>query len=105
MSRDRISRPTASVPSTNSQLPPSIHTGGARKCSRNCSIGECDAPRSAKTASSTRRSEEHTSELQSLMLISYVAFCLTKQPHNQTMSDQKHSALPLLLHTSPTYFI
>src|SRR3546814_8214356 len=32
-----------------------------------------------------RRSEEHTSELQSLMRISYAVFCLKKQ-HNQTHS-------------------
>src|SRR3546814_2770522 len=29
-----------------------------------------------------RRSEEHTSELQSLMRISYAVFCLKKQKHN-----------------------
>src|SRR3546814_5272415 len=28
-----------------------------------------------------RRSEEHTSELQSLMRISYAVFCLNKKPH------------------------
>src|SRR3546814_7240763 len=28
------------------------------------------------------RSEEHTSELQSLMRISYAVFCMTKQTHN-----------------------
>src|SRR3546814_5823050 len=35
----------------------------------------------------TMRSEEHTSELQSLMRISYAVFCLKKkkkQPHNHT---------------------
>src|SRR3546814_9224842 len=32
----------------------------------------------------TTRSEEHTSELQSLMRISYAVFCLTKQNHNIT---------------------
>src|SRR3546814_6073546 len=32
-------------------------------------------------SSSTRRSEEHTSELQSLMRISYAVFCLKKQQH------------------------
>src|SRR3546814_3759041 len=31
---------------------------------------------------STDRSEEHTSELQSLMRISYAVFCLNKKPHN-----------------------
>src|SRR3546814_1654739 len=30
------------------------------------------------------RSEEHTSELQSLMRISYAVFCLTKKKHNNT---------------------
>src|SRR3546814_2495251 len=30
------------------------------------------------------RSEEHTSELQSLMRISYAVFCLKKQTHRQT---------------------
>src|SRR3546814_2512352 len=29
------------------------------------------------------RSEEHTSELQSLMRISYAVFCLKKKPHTQ----------------------
>src|SRR3546814_7612736 len=32
-----------------------------------------------------RRSEEHTSELQSLMLISYVVFCLTKIKKKQNI--------------------
>src|SRR3546814_967057 len=31
------------------------------------------------------RSEEHTSELQSLMRISYAVFCLKKKKHNQNM--------------------
>src|SRR3546814_2699589 len=31
-----------------------------------------------------RRSEEHTSELQSLMRISYAVFCLKKKTHNNT---------------------
>src|SRR3546814_2388175 len=33
-------------------------------------------------ASQTVRSEEHTSELQSLMRISYAVFCLNKNKHN-----------------------
>src|SRR3546814_2433400 len=40
------------------------------------------------------RSEEHTSELQSLMRISYAVFCLKKKKNNQTKRDkaviQKH---------------
>src|SRR3546814_3324140 len=47
-----------------------------------------------------RRSEEHTSELQSLMRISYAVFCLKKKKHETTRkhniqlphtSTQKHS--------------
>src|SRR3546814_6047330 len=34
-----------------------------------------------------RRSEEHTSELQSLMRISYAVFCLKKKRHNNRQSD------------------
>src|SRR3546814_5786269 len=33
------------------------------------------------------RSEEHTSELQSLMRISYAVFCLKKKTNNQTNTD------------------
>src|SRR3546814_9048544 len=42
--------------------------------------GTCRPPRSASAARSRpRRSEEHTSELQSLMRISYAVLCLKKQ--------------------------
>src|SRR3546814_7417510 len=40
-----------------------------------------------------RRSEEHTSELQSLMRISYAVFCLKKKQHQQHMrmsTDNHH---------------
>src|SRR3546814_6280758 len=36
-----------------------------------------------------RRSEEHTSELQSLMRISYAVFCLKKKKNTQTCTDKK----------------
>src|SRR3546814_3984586 len=35
----------------------------------------------AETGSNAWRSEEHTSELQSLMRLSYAVFCLTKKTH------------------------
>src|SRR3546814_3549441 len=44
-------------------------------------------------AGAFNRSEEHTSELQSLMRISYAVFCLTKKKNNNT----RHHA-----HSSPT---
>src|SRR3546814_4335702 len=34
------------------------------------------------------RSEEHTSELQSLMRISYAVFCLKKKKHTKTFTQQ-----------------
>src|SRR3546814_8279125 len=36
-------------------------------------------------AQSDLRSEEHTSELQSLMRISFVVFCMTKQKYNKNI--------------------
>src|SRR3546814_5954253 len=41
-------------------------------------------PRPAPRSRSTGRSEEHTSELQSLMRISYAVFCLKKKSHKLT---------------------
>src|SRR3546814_10046415 len=40
-----------------------------------------------------RRSEEHTSELQSLMRISYAVFCLKKKKKKQTQRQLWHSQL------------
>src|SRR3546814_4017253 len=37
------------------------------------------------------RSEEHTSELQSLMRISYAVFCLNKYKHNHIKKNITHS--------------
>src|SRR3546814_5648555 len=47
------------------------------------------------------RSEEHTSELQSLMRISYAVFCLTKKlrehTHTINMLCSEHIAVPSLI--------
>src|SRR3546814_8305141 len=43
----------------------------------------------ARIAELADRSEEHTSELQSLMRISYAVFCLKKKKHNETNKQQK----------------
>src|SRR3546814_1798317 len=47
-----------------------------------------DAARAYQRDSSAYRSEEHTSELQSLMRISYAVFCLKKKKH-QTNSKRR----------------
>src|SRR3546814_8167416 len=52
------------------------------------------------------RSEEHTSELQSLMRISYAVFCLkkkiTKQQHNQQQKDKRKKRYNKSSHTHET---
>src|SRR3546814_4174413 len=44
------------------------------------------------------RSEEHTSELQSLMRISYAVFCLKKKTHINTIHNS-HDTLTILTYT------
>src|SRR3546814_6308123 len=58
--------------------------------------------RERKTSSpvSSRRSEEHTSELQSLMRISYAVFCLKKNKRDQLTRQQKQLRLPKTTYTN-----
>src|SRR3546814_9540970 len=49
------------------------------------SVGTCGA----ETVASSSRSEEHTSELQSLMRISYAVFCLKKKKKQQKYCNDK----------------
>src|SRR3546814_8097449 len=44
---------------------------------------------SSETRSITMRSEEHTSELQSLMRISYAVFCLKKKKNDRVNTQQE----------------
>src|SRR3546814_3176150 len=46
------------------------------------------------TASSERRSEEHTSELQSLMRISYAVFCLKKKTNIKLPTKHQQTTNP-----------
>src|SRR3546814_10187170 len=69
---------------------------GIERCDRNsvCNrarYGWCVVDRASGNRISGRlasRSEEHTSELQSLMRISYAVFCLKKKKHNEK-GDEK----------------
>src|SRR3546814_1221568 len=54
----------------------SILPSASRPRCRRCGV---DRDRSRTTPKEARRSEEHTSELQSLMRISYAVFCLKKK--------------------------
>src|SRR3546814_4985356 len=51
-------------------------------------------------SSSGRRSEEHTSELQSLMRISYAVFCLKKKTHITLHNNQRSHSHPSLSATT-----
>src|SRR3546814_6260054 len=54
---------------------------------------------SAGATSAGSRSEEHTSELQSLMRISYAVFCLKKKNTiNNTQSSKSQSATTYMIH-------
>src|SRR3546814_8042608 len=49
----------------------------------------CERAGRALSEAAARRSEEHTSELQSLMRISYAVFCLKKKNKKQTQTAYK----------------
>src|SRR3546814_7644583 len=67
------------------------------QCSELCGTGHAFMPIMIKMVSKEEfqtRSEEHTSELQSLMRISYAVFCLKKkkkQKQNIKQKDNKHT--------------
>src|SRR3546814_9628872 len=79
----------------SADAPPLRHHGctqGSRPCSssdiiRFVTLSYSDArgspPRDGRRFGLTNRSEEHTSELQSLMRISYAVFCLKKKINHQ----------------------
>src|SRR3546814_2440524 len=69
---------------------PTTATSSTTSCERStCSTspGEIFSP--PRTMTSSMRSEEHTSELQSLMHISYAVFCLKKKPNNGESNNEQ----------------
>src|SRR3546814_983653 len=68
-------------------------------CPPNCAIRPATA-RIRKLSSSSSRSEEHTSELQSLMRTSYAVFCLTKinTTHINSQYRHKHRTIQTTTH-------
>src|SRR3546814_2951220 len=68
------------------------------------SIHPRTSPLGAGTLS--RRSEEHTSELQSLMRISYAVFCLKKKNYHNLLTTTRLSTpnyTPLIIHKLSTH--
>src|SRR3546814_7562755 len=55
----------------------------------------CDIPGQALAYKLGDRSEEHTSELQSLMRISYAVFCLKKKKNNKYKHKHTHNTTRL----------
>src|SRR3546814_10190008 len=53
--------------------------------------GAAGCPGQHKHLHCRRRSEEHTSELQSLMRISYAVFCLKQKKHNNMHTPRPHT--------------
>src|SRR3546814_2402339 len=63
----------------------------------------CQAVAAAVFGDSTKvRSEEHTSELQSLMRISYAVFCLKKKNHTRLTQNHTNEFKNKNLHASTT---
>src|SRR3546814_3378680 len=62
--------------------------------------GTTSAPRSFMRNTFGFRSEEHTSELQSLMRISYAVFCLKKKKNNDITSVLRHALIVYLDNTN-----
>src|SRR3546814_4504840 len=69
---------TSSISSTAPAPRPIGNSTTMSNCSVDCSANRMEA-KSARSSWNARRSEEHTSELQSLMRISYAVFCLKKK--------------------------
>src|SRR3546814_1973345 len=97
----RPRRPTFAVIDAARAADPSLGTARHYGARRACARGPGDNAKDRKWCGSDRsgahaprrslrrngRSEEHTSELQSLMRISYAVFCLKKKKNNDTRQE------------------
>src|SRR3546814_9801183 len=80
--------PTTAKPSTRRVRPATPDWRPPEQAARTHSANAAHGPHA--TSEPPRRSEEHTSELQSLMRISYAVFCLKKKKTTNT-NTQKHT--------------
>src|SRR3546814_3572812 len=62
---------------------------------RHLRISYTGLPGTLAIRGSSRRSEEHTSELQSLMRISYAVFCLKKKTNTTTANTNKQQRMTI----------
>src|SRR3546814_9830313 len=77
-----IRSPNESVPACAFAIAPGASSSTSRRRAQSC------ANRSRENV--FVRSEEHTSELQSLMRISYAVFCLKKKNNTRTITNNMH---------------
>src|SRR3546814_9738042 len=75
---------------SNSQRPGCARNADHRQQRRGAASARHDPPRgTVERIGHALRSEEHTSELQSLMRISYAVFCLKKKKQNSNNTKKK----------------
>src|SRR3546814_9162039 len=78
------------------RVPPHVG-GGAQNCGVERQRARLRPHLGVNRVTDDRRSEEHTSELQSLMRISYAVFCLKKKKHKHSHHDN-HTPSDTLIH-------
>src|SRR3546814_10582371 len=81
-----------------------IHTNFIKRCLKESGVVDASISRMDPKLVPARRSEEHTSELQSLMRISYAVFCLKKKKTNQEtlMTTKDNTTLQWMMNISNT---
>src|ERR1044071_10359132 len=70
---------------------------------RSGSTSTCSSPSRRRRWSGCSRSEEHTSELQSRVDISYAVFCLKKTTQLETHEDNQYTVFSLKRKSRPRY--
>src|SRR3546814_4775137 len=87
-----VSRTRSTIASSGSPMRPAptncVDRSSVTECPASSEPNWCEAANSA--ISTSARSEEHTSELQSLMRISYAVFCLKKKKIAKTTNKITH---------------
>src|SRR3546814_6629832 len=84
--------PARHCPKGSSRDPRSSWRCGEQQQAALPSLVEARRPTMPSVLLREPRSEEHTSELQSLMRISYAVFCLKKKNHKQKKTDTRYAA-------------
>src|SRR3546814_3886896 len=85
--RSKVARP---APGAKTGPSPISSANGRRRGSSPCPAARRRGCSRCPSSRANRRSEEHTSELQSLMRISYAVFCLKKKKRRDHELFSKH---------------